>query len=127
MTQIIQPSLEEILEAINGGDTQLQLLATQATRYMPGCWSCAGACKLLFEELSGEMEPGNPNCPWESQLVPVLWPLCCAWLIVLHEPSQEVGCAARSCACTVPGIILDPTRNRVPDAWAEQGLESLAL
>ncbi|XP_058672326.1 importin subunit alpha-8 isoform X1 [Ammospiza caudacuta] len=29
---IIQPSLEEILEAVNGEDTQLQLLATQATR-----------------------------------------------------------------------------------------------
>ncbi|RLW01637.1 hypothetical protein DV515_00007819 [Chloebia gouldiae] len=29
---IIQPSLEEIVEAVNGEDTQLQLLATQATR-----------------------------------------------------------------------------------------------
>uniref|UniRef100_A0A8D2MKS5 Importin subunit alpha n=1 Tax=Zonotrichia albicollis TaxID=44394 RepID=A0A8D2MKS5_ZONAL len=29
---IIQPSLEEILEAVNGEDTQLQLLATQAAR-----------------------------------------------------------------------------------------------
>ncbi|XP_030085800.1 importin subunit alpha-8 isoform X1 [Serinus canaria] len=29
---IIQPSLEEILEAVNAEDTQLQLLATQATR-----------------------------------------------------------------------------------------------
>ncbi|NWX60614.1 IMA5 protein, partial [Promerops cafer] len=30
--EIIQPSLEEIVEAVNGEDTQLQLLATQATR-----------------------------------------------------------------------------------------------
>nr|XP_031361965.1 importin subunit alpha-8 [Lonchura striata domestica] len=29
---IVQPSLEEIVEAVNGEDTQLQLLATQATR-----------------------------------------------------------------------------------------------
>ncbi|KFO59009.1 Importin subunit alpha-5, partial [Corvus brachyrhynchos] len=30
--EIIQPSLEEIVEAVNGDDTELQLLATQATR-----------------------------------------------------------------------------------------------
>ncbi|NWU34741.1 IMA5 protein, partial [Hylia prasina] len=30
--RIIQPSLEKIVEAVNGDDTQLQLLATQATR-----------------------------------------------------------------------------------------------
>uniref|UniRef100_A0A8C5X9W2 Importin subunit alpha n=1 Tax=Malurus cyaneus samueli TaxID=2593467 RepID=A0A8C5X9W2_9PASS len=34
VTQIIQLSLEEIVEAVNGNDTQLQLLATQAARRM---------------------------------------------------------------------------------------------
>lgn len=84
------------MEAVSGDDTELQLLATQATRYAPSCWSCArawgqkAACSCLrssLERWQREKEPGNPNCPWESQLVPVLCPVCCAWLTVLCEPN----------------------------------------
>lgn len=64
MTQIIQPYLEKIVEAVNGDDTQLQLLATQATRYehslLELCWELgAKGCKFLFEELSREMAKGE--------------------------------------------------------------------
>lgn len=135
MTQIIQPSLKKIVEAVNGDDTQLQLLATQATRYEHSCsGSCDGtwgqkaaSCCLRssLERWQREKEPGNPNCPWESQLVPVLWLLCCAWLTALREPNQGVDCAAPSCA--VQEIMLDYTRNWVPGAWGGQGLEILVV
>lgn len=36
VTQIVQFSLEEIVEAVNGSNEELQLQATQATRYAEG-------------------------------------------------------------------------------------------
>lgn len=52
------------MEAVNGDDTQLQLLATQVTRYEHSLlelhWELGPkGCKLLLEELSREMAKGE--------------------------------------------------------------------
>lgn len=72
VTQIIQLSLVEIAEAVNGSDAELQLQATQDTRY--AAWLlCAGREVadgavvgpvgrrhfFLLEELSEEMTKGE--------------------------------------------------------------------
>lgn len=78
------------MEAVHGEDIQLQLLATQATRYTPGTrgQKAASSClRSCLERWQREKEPGNPNCPWQSLLVPV----CYAWLTVLCEPNQGLA------------------------------------
>lgn len=96
MPQIILLSLEEILQGVNGSDSELQLQATQATRYAAGLL-CAGRevaggaaagsigrrCFFLLEEITKGKVPANPNCPEEPHLVPAL---CLAWLH--HTPGQ---------------------------------------
>lgn len=72
MTQIIPLSLEKITEAVNGSNPELQLQATQDTRYAarPPCAGreVAGGAAVgpvsrrhffLFEELSEDMTKGE--------------------------------------------------------------------